>query len=451
MARIRKITNTRFLQTRVLQTRLLQTRYRGHLLRALQRTKNALHALPRQGWSQLLAHREGLQLTIVTSAAISSAWAIGSQWDSADALVAAIITLITLRVSLQAALGEGLTQILGTAVGVSVAFLSLSLLGDNLASVALVSLVAITLARILHLGEYGGIAIGVTSLIVLGPGMATDTAQTRVVGTMLGVLIGCAFSYLAHPDTPTERTQRALAALGTAASDLLERLAHGVGASNGALNKEAAGLWLEEARALADQVPALRAQAEEAVRYARWSPTVSRADAEAVAGRVLALEHTLIQVRIIARSFYDAALAQVHLTSQVSDALQGALSGASDAVESTSDIVASDPHALTPEESVHALAAESDELRQELRDLHDTGVLLLSASVLTGVERIAESLDLENPALNEVGTPALTSSTAQDFVQAVRAPARRLRGSRGKGRNKGQSKGRGRQKNKRRD
>ena len=114
-----------------------------------------------------------------------------------------------------------------------------------------------------------------------------------------------AFSYYSHPKTPLDRAREQINRVGRKAAQLLAEMSEGVAA--GYKQKDAAD-WLTRGRLLVEEIPAIRAQSVEAKGYARWIRTGTRDAAEEIYVEGLAVEHTIVQVRAIARTLYDSIL-----------------------------------------------------------------------------------------------------------------------------------------------
>lgn len=357
------------------------------------------------------------QRLVVTTAAVAVSWSIGSLFNGADALIASILTVITLRTSLQATVSEGFGQILGVSLGIFVAFGAWSVLGSGTAPIAVTVAAAIVLARILRLGDDGAINIAVTALIVLGPGTPTAAAIDRVWGTAIGVVVGVLFSFFAHPSTPVGRTQDLLSSLASDTANLLDQISSGV--ADGYTTDDAAG-WLERSRELADRTGPIRAQAEEAVRYSRWFPTASREEADTVFARFVAMEHTIIQVRTIARTLFDASTRGVEFTDTFNETVADVLAAAGDAVENKAVVVGDDPLGEIDTAVVSAVRDISADAIEVVRSIDDTQEILIGAALLANVERIADSLEIDNPAIAEVPTPMISVTPAETIGQVLR-------------------------------
>ena len=379
-------------------------------------------SLIRAARAAVTRQRPWIQRLVVTTAAVTTAWAVGGMLSRTDGLIAAILAAVTLRVSLQASLSEGIVQLLGTAIGVGVAFAAMSVVGTGSVAVALTAAVSFAAARALRLGEGGVINIVITALIVLGPGMPTDTAVDRTLGTLLGVATALLFSYWAHPSTPVGRTQELLAALSRETSELLHAIGDGV--ANG-YDRDDAADWLEKARALTNRVSDARFQAEEAVLYARWSPIASKDEADAVFARYVAVEHLVVQTRNIARSVFEAGTNR--FASQVGGIIGPLLAAAADLVARKASNVSTDVYARVEPAALRSLRRDVASASEALRHAENK-LLLNAASVLTAVERIADSLAIDTPAIAEVGTPLSTTTPLMQMKEAAIRLTRRGRG-----------------------
>lgn len=343
-------------------------------------------------------------------------------FSEVDALVAGILTIITLRPSVQASVSEGAVQVLGTALGIGVALGGLALFGDTYVTVGITVAVALGIARALRLGEAGTMGIAVTALIIVGPGLSQANAVDRAWGTIIGVAVAVVFSFWAQPSTPLQRANAAIKELSRDSAALLSDIADGV---QDGYDKDDASTWLLRARVLAQRCESVRELDTESVQWARWSPLARRADAEESHAAFIAVEHAVVQVRTIARSFYDAAQAGTTLPEPVISAVSDALAAASDGLGSAHPEATVEDHQLE-QMRVSSKAA----ITSIMEDTDTTQELLLGASVLTNVTRIAESVSADNPAITEVGTPVPALNPVQDFAGAIGSGVRKVNGRR---------------------
>jgi uncharacterized membrane protein YccC len=352
---------------------------------------------------------------LVGSLAAGSAWFVGEQAFDGGGLVAAIVCSLSIRISLYKSVREGLGQILGTAIGASVALLTVYYFDFGFIAVATTVLLCSVVARALHLGEVASINVPVTALIVIGPGINSSTAETRLFSTFIGAAVAIVFSYFSHASTPAGRTIDQISRLGKKSAELLGVMAEGVASG---YSQVEAGKWLSRARILIEDIPNVRSQALEAKKYARWSPLAEADQADALYLRGVAMEHTVVQVRTIARTLFDSAVAG-GVTQFANRQIGNALSATSYAITSKAESIethSAGQRAVNIAEDLRLAAATlAEELIAET-DRIDQEEFVRNISLVSNIERIADSLDESSPALSDVTTP---DEPAQAKVMSV--------------------------------
>jgi uncharacterized membrane protein YccC len=348
----------------------------------------------------------------VAAFAAGVAWQVGDLVIKNGGVVAAIVCSLSIRISLYKSVREGFGQIVGTAIGAGVALLSVWAFGVGLISVSITVILCSVVARGLHLGEVASVNVPVTALIVIGPGLSESTAANRLLSTLIGAGIAIVFSYFSHAKTPAGRTIDQITSLGRKSAKLLAEMSEGVAAG---FTQDDAGKWLAKGRLLIEEIPKVRAQALEAKAHARWFPTADDKEAEELYTRGVAIEHTVVQVRTIARTLFDAAV-DGGIPSGIQRQIAQGLSAASYAISNKAE----------NEEDGEMLVDEADELRLagqtlaeqliEESDNVDHEQLARSISLVTNLERIADSLDETSPALRDVQTP---DEPAQNKVMKI--------------------------------
>jgi hypothetical protein len=339
-----------------------------------------------------------LRQIAVASLSGATAWAIGNQLGTNGGVVAAIVSTLTIRISLHRSLREGIGQILGTLIGAGVALISVKVFGFGFIAVALTIFLCAVLSRALRLGTIASVNVPVIAMIIIGPGISESTAAHRLLATFLGALVAIVFSYYSHPSTPIDRTYELLNKLGLQGAELLAQISEGVASG---YNQEEAGHWLARARALVRKLPELRLQIVDAKGYSRWIRIDQREAAEKVSLESLAIEHTLVQIRVIVRTIFDASI-----DSGIADIARKetavALSAASYALTA---------HIEDPEEIVGSKQTPTDDLRDATSALTQVLVannakvakaqIVKGLSIVSNLEIIADSLDYKSPALND--------------------------------------------------
>ncbi len=370
-----------------------------------------------------------IQRVLVTAVAASISWLLGNQVLPNGGLVAAIVATLTVRISLNKSIREGVGQLLGTAIGVATALLAINFLGFGVATVFVTVILALVTSRALHLGEVASINVPITALIVLGPGLAESTALHRTVSTMIGTSIAIVFSYFAHPKTPAGRTIDRISSLAAESAKLLGEMSEDVVAG---YIPEIASSNLAKARLLIEEIPQVRAQALEARSYARWFPTAKKDEAEDLYSRGLAVEHSVVQVRTISRTLFDISFDRP-LPTSIRGLIAMALSAASFAISQEGHAIQENPEvalgAGVTEELRIATGALAEEFLRLAKEL-DTSQFARGISLVTNLERIADSLDLDTPAITEVQTPEKLTEAVLSLspVEQGRKIRRNLRG-----------------------
>lgn len=345
--------------------------------------------------------RAWIQHVLVTAIAGSVAWLAGNHFVPNGGLVAAIAATLTVRISLNKSIREGLGQLLGTTIGVGMALIAIHFFGFGVSIVFVIVILSLVASRALHLREVASINVVITALIVIGPGLAESTAIHRTLSTLVGTSIAVAFSYFANPKTPAGRTIDRITELAFQSAQLLGEMSEAVAAG---YSQAVAGRLLAKARLLVEEIPKVRAQALEARSYAQWFPMARKDEAEDLYERGFALEHTVVQVRTISRTLFDISFDK-ELPPKVAERIAYALSCASLAITQGSESLRGN-HRRLPEVSLThdlrvALASLAEEIMECGRKIK-VAQYIRSISLVTNFERIANSIDLDTPAITEI-------------------------------------------------
>jgi len=366
----------------------------------------------RKFWRPIYLRRFWIRQISVAALAGASAWVLGDLAVEGGGLVAAIVCTLSIRISIHKSLREAFGQIVGTVIGAGVALSTVALFDFGFIAIGATIFICAIVARALHLGDVASVNVPVTALIVIGPGLSESTALHRLGSTFIGAGIAIAFSYFSHPKTPLDRAREQIDRIGRKAAQLLAEMSEGVAA--GYKQKDAAD-WLTRGRLLVEEIPAIRAQSVEAKGYARWIRTGTRDAAEEIYVEGLAVEHTVVQVRAIARTLYDSVL-ESGIPDSVKKNVAVALSAASYAVAAHID----DPEdikgaATSPSDDARDAGTHLSELLIEDGDDVDQGQIVKGLSIVANIGIIADSLDRTSPTLTDVLTPEEPDS-AKVFV-----------------------------------
>jgi uncharacterized membrane protein YccC len=341
--------------------------------------------------------RYWIRQVLIAGIASAVAWQVGNLVLQNGGLIAAIACALSIRISTYKSFREGFGQIVGTAIGASVALLAVGIFDfGNIAIFTTVVLGAFA-ARALHLGEVASVNVPVTALIVIGPGISENKAFTRLGETFIGAIIAVIFSFYAHPKTPTGRTLELIGSYTKRAATLLSDMAEGVAST---FDTASAGRWLARGRNLVETIPNLRGQALEAKRSSRWLPNDNLAVAEVLYLRAVSTEHIIVQVRSISRTLFDLSIdggVPERIRREVALALSSASYAVADKAESE-DL----------EATANDLRASASILRESLMkqtNVINSEVVVKLASIISNLDVIADSLDESSPAITDVLTP----------------------------------------------
>lgn len=339
------------------------------------------------------------QITVAALAA-ATAWLVGDSLLHRGGLVAAIVCSLTIRISIHKSVREGFGQIVGTAIGAVVALITVNLFHFGFISIATTMLLCAVIARALHLDEVASINVPVTALIVMGPGISENTAVSRLLSTLIGATIAIIFSYFSHPSTPAGRTIEQIRSIGRKSSKLLSDISNGLRLD---YTQQEAGKWLARGRQLIEMIPSIRSQADEATGYAKWSPLAPLDEAQLLAIRATAMEHTVVQVRGIARALFDASIEgdlPEDIRREISTALQAASHAITSKIDSVNekfqfvDVTIADDLRIQAKTLSNSLLEHNEEISHEQ--------MLRCMTIASNIKIISDSLDESSPALGEI-------------------------------------------------
>lgn len=351
----------------------------------------------RETLNAIKVRRYWLRQVLIAGIASAVAWHFGNILVNNGGLVAAIACALSIRISTYKSFREGFGQIVGTAIGASIALAAVGIFNFGNIAIFVTIVMCSIVARALRLGEVASVNVPVTALIVIGPGISENTALTRLGATFVGAIIAVIFSYWAHPKTPTGRTIELIATYTKRCANLLSEMSEGVAST---YDVTAAGKWLSKGRNLVDTIPNLRSQALEAKKSSRWLPNDDITIAEVLYLRAVSTEHLIVQVRSISRSLFDLAV-DGGVPERIRRELALALSSASYAVADkavSSNLV----------ETANDLRDSSAVLRDALikqTNVISSEIIVKLVSIVSNLEVIADSLDESSPAITDVLTP----------------------------------------------
>jgi hypothetical protein len=341
--------------------------------------------------------RYWIRQVLIAGFASAVAWHFGNLLVNNGGLVAAISCALSIRISTYKSFREGFGQIVGTAIGASVALAAVSIFNFGNIAIFVTIVMSSIVARAMRLGEVASVNVPVTALIVIGPGISENTALTRLESTFVGAIIAVIFSFFAHPKTPTGRTLELIGSYTNRSAKLLSEMSEGVAST---FDTALAGRWLAKCRNLVEAIPNLRSQALEAKKSSRWLPNDDSEVAEILYIIAVSTEHIIVQVRTISRTLFDISI-DGGVPERIRRELALALSAASYAIADKAD---SDNLV----ETANDLRASASVLRDSLikqTNVIESELIVKLASIVSNLDVIADSLDESSPAITDVLTP----------------------------------------------
>ncbi|WP_328476026.1 aromatic acid exporter family protein [Actinoplanes sp. NBC_00393] len=396
-------------------------RLRPHLPARLRRTvRRCLHRIDPATCRSVL----------VTGAAAGIAWTAAETLDMVGPVTAAISATLSVQMSSHASLREGAQRLIGTLAGIALTVVVWGAFGLTFWTIAVIAACGLAAGRLLRLGD-SAVMVPLTSMGVLVAGSTVTEAFVweRVAATALGILVGVILSPLVGGMTPLERARHQLSQLSTEIARLLKALGTGAG---GGYSRDQAAQWLARSRELGEDLDDARDAVDEVARQARWSLTTAATQVRTLHQTLRALEHGVHQVNSVARSMYDAA-ATPHVPG-VPQHVGQVLAAASDAFAAHATLAA-DPRADAAQDTGNLTEllenlreARQRTVRKVRTEVDDTGVLVLTGSIITDVDRMTGTLSRSAPALAvgerdlEPGIPAVS-----EVLPAVRRAWERRR------------------------
>ncbi len=333
---------------------------------------------------------------MVTSVAAAVAWAAASVVGIAAPVPAAVASVLTVALSLNRSLRTGVSLVAATAAAMIAAFALYQVWGLHVWTAGVLVAVSLVIGRVMRLGSDGSLQVPAMALFVyvLGEGITNDVVVQRIFATLIGVVVGVVFSFIAHPERPQERVTEQLSDISYRLGALLVQI--GRDTSDGCTRRQAAE-WLTASRSLAVEV---RKMGETLDDLAMGSPMMANAArsrptrGQAIRDQFTVISQTTAQVNDIARGLFDAtARGDV----AVPDGLGAMLTSTGAALE----VHASAMSTLIGEggepptgvlRALDAVAEERMRSAASLKTLDDTGALVLGGAILTEVDRMIDQL-----------------------------------------------------------
>jgi uncharacterized membrane protein YgaE (UPF0421/DUF939 family) len=322
------------------------------------------------------------------------AWALCLPLGTTPSAFAAASSVYAAQLSVGSSLVDGLKRSALIALSVLLAVAILHSVGLSVWAVVILVFVSMAAGLLLRLGMSGTVQIPATAIFVLalGPSVGNWQALARVLATLVGALVGAVLSMAAHAGDPQTHVRRSVAEIAREAAQLLDDM--GAGLARG-MSQHDASEWLSRSRRLDNDTAERRRGVDQAASFLRWDPFGHRDDAAKLSELFASTEHSVFQVRDIARTLFEVSLG---------GRPRAIAPGLVTLLQSTAAAFRLQAARLEGEDlSLDSALATVRELHREslgsVRKADDTGVWLASGSVLSDVARMVEQLEGSTPAL----------------------------------------------------
>ncbi|MDQ2757272.1 MAG: aromatic acid exporter family protein [Actinomycetota bacterium] len=392
-------------------------------------------------WSEVPARlRAGLaQIARLTAAAVVSYVTANRFSPGIVDLTAPLTALLVVQASTVGTLQMGLVRVGAVLTGVLVAVGVASSIGLTWWSLAIVIATSLTLAKILRLGEQS-LEAPISAMLILAVSSPELAAEVRMVNTLIGAVVGIAFSLLVPVTIPNARARGAVRAVARSQAGLLSEVALSVASRTP--HPEEVTAWLTWAEHIDRDIDAA-ASSVEAVEQGRKLNPLALASAtvhHGLADALSRLERCLAAVRALLSVIAlqvppigDAAERPVAV--ELRRAFAAVLDDLASGLRSFADLIDAE-YGQGPAERVDEALGRTLEVVRESRAVvtelmlidvdprQHADLWMLQGSVLAAVEHVLRQLDLEHT--GHRSEPWLRRRAAPLFPQTWQAVRRSL-------------------------
>ena len=212
-------------------------------------------------------------------------------------LTGALTALLVVQATLYSTMSAGIRRVGAVLVGVFIALAVSTVVGLTWWSLAIVVAAGLVLGRLLPFKDQD-IEVAISALLILGVTSTEVAAQTRVVETLLGALVGVAVTLAAPPRVQTPAASDAVALVARKTSQSLDRAAETLA---GAVRPSDLASWAHGMRSVSELAIDAETAIDDLSRSRRLNP---RAAGTPDAGPPLraglsSLEHVVVAVRAL--------------------------------------------------------------------------------------------------------------------------------------------------------
>jgi hypothetical protein len=298
--------------------------------------------------------------TAKTTLAVVASYLIAELLHVSDhPVVAPLTALLVVQLTLYRTFAHGIGQVGGVLAGVVVAVGVANLVGFTWWSLGAVVAISLIVGRLLRLGPHL-FEVPISAMLVLEVGGGESVAAGRILEALIGAAVGIAVSVLIAPPLYLQPAGAALGDLAGRMAGFSRDLADGL---RGDWSRGASQHWLNQARAVADEVARAERTVGRAEESARFNPRGQRTRQAQPRLRttLTGLERCYVTLRTLARAVLDRTYyVPEHEQSYTADqrsAIADVLDCAAEAIEAVAPIAADEDAELARGEVITHLAA----------------------------------------------------------------------------------------------
>lgn len=333
-------------------------------------------------------HSEYLRHSIIAALTATAAFTVSHSTPLVSEPVATITALVTLRATFHESAQETARQIVGAGLGAIVAFLGLFFIRTPTVTFFVTILCTFAIARLLRLGIEGAVPMAVTLVLVFGPDFSIQAVESRLAGIVVGTVFGLVGSLFVRKGTPTRRLHSSIRTYSSRLESLMMEMSGTLARRQGDTHTARIEEWSVEAEAIQSALVDLRQSADEAVDGAKWSPLITRTEAEEARDEVVALQ--AIAEGVVGTCADLLAVKQddrAHL---------------SDVAVPVAEVIAAAAAGISGDDPTGEFAAVRKAAAREVLSLDDTQAIILGGAMIRKMEKVHQASAVVNG--DEAGT-----------------------------------------------
>ncbi|WP_405578823.1 FUSC family protein [Streptomyces sp. NBC_01190] len=354
-------------------------------------------------------------------------------------LTAPLTALLVVQVTLYSTLTTGIRRVNSVVIGVLIATAFSSLVGLSWWSLGLIIFTALTVGRVVRVGEFV-VEVAISAMLVLGVQQVAHTAWDRVDETLIGAAVGLLFNLLFAPPVWVQSAGGSIDSLARRMARLFRDLGNEVA---GHLSVESAAARLHEARAVDHAISEVDGSLRQAEDSLRWNPRVREGALYRIVLRtgLDTLEICAVVLRVLSRTLTDLAKKRTEeplFTDEVAEELEKLFNQVANAILNFAELITSQvaSNAEEAEERLGHALAESKASRDRVADMLLAGVRRhprqwqLHGALLAEMDRILDELAVDKRSQRLVEELDRYSRELNERHPRLQLIRRRLAGSR---------------------